>query len=102
MDDSYHQMGDFYNRIIMERSNTVNGYRTFEKAITDVLLKPIKAGLIFESLPPNFENQYIFLKMVLKIVFFTSLLVSDFQKSVWSVHSIGYGMNSPFEIAQFN
>ena len=38
MDDSYHQMGDFYNRIIMERSNTVNGYRTFEKAITDVLL----------------------------------------------------------------
>ena len=44
------------------------------------------AGLIFEPHPPNFENQYSLrdVQMMLKR-FLITLLVSDFQRSVWSV-----------------
>ena len=35
------------------------------------------ASLVFEPHPPNFENYFL-----------TSLLVSDFERSVWSVPSI--------------
>ena len=50
------------------------------------------AGLIFEPLPPNFENQYNFeeVLMILRLFFDTStgFRFSDFQRSVWSVQSI--------------
>ena len=61
-------------------------------------LKPVEkfknhcsvAGSIFESHPPNFENQYNFWRCSndTQIIFLISLLVSDFQRSVWSVPSI--------------
>ena len=44
------------------------------------------AGLIFEPYPPNFENQYNFWRC--SNDFLICLLVSDFQRSVWSVPSI--------------
>ena len=52
--------------------------------------------LIFENLkpvepqPPNFENLYNFQRCSndAKMIFLISLLVLDFQKSVWSVPSI--------------
>ena len=48
------------------------------------------AGLIFEPQPPNFENQYNFWRCSndAKMIFLISVLVSDFQRSVWSVPSI--------------
>ena len=49
------------------------------------------AGLMFEPHPPNFENQYNFYNWGVQMMlndFLISCLVSDFQRSVWSVPSI--------------
>ena len=48
------------------------------------------AGLIFEPRPPNIENQYNFWRCLIdsKMIFFLSLQVLNFQRSVWSVPSI--------------
>ena len=60
-----------------------------------------KAGLILEPCPPNFENQYNFWRCVNDIeIIFWYLLVSDFQRSVWSVQSIS--VTCPCSIIQYS
>jgi hypothetical protein len=66
---------------IVKRSCSLNRYYR-----VTVKIKMGLAGLIFEPGPPNFEDQYNFLRC--SSDFLISLLVSDFQRSVWSVQSI--------------
>ena len=62
-----------------ENSRWIYGY-------LNVKIKMGVEGLIFEPRPPSFENQYNFWRCLND--FLVHLLVSDFQRSVWSVQSI--------------